>query len=107
MLWNLHAKDVVLDEDMKDHLERRLLFALTRFDPRILRVDVHVADHNGPKGGIDKSCRIVVRLRGLGDVVVKTADADWTVCIDRATTRIGAHVRRVLARRREYHGGPM
>jgi putative sigma-54 modulation protein len=107
MLWNLHTRDVELDAELKDHLERRLLFALSRFDPKILKVDVYVVDHNGPKGGIDKSCQIVVRLRGLSDVVVKTADADWTVCIDRSTTRIGQHVRRALARKREHQSRPV
>ena len=101
MLWNLHTNDVVLDVELKEHLERRLLFALSRFDPKILKVDVHLADENGPKGGLDKSCQIHVRLSGQADVVARTVDADWKVCIDLATTRAGHNVRRALARKRE------
>ena len=106
MLWNLHTKDVKLAPELHAHLDRRLLFALLRFDPKILKIDVHVADQNGPKGGIDKSCQIVVRLRGLSDVVVKTADTDWTVCIDRATNRIGPSVSRAIERSRTAQGRP-
>lgn len=102
MFWNLHTNGVKLDEELKAHLERRLLFALSRFSPRVRNVDVHLADHNGPRGGIDKSCHIVVRMRGMGDVVVKTVDAEWFVCIDRATTRIGQNVGRVITRKREH-----
>lgn len=107
MLWNLHTKDVELDVELKEHLERRLLFALSRFTPKIRNVDVHLADHNGPRGGIDKSCHIVVRLRGANDVVTKTVDAEWFVCIDRATNRIGQNVSRAITRQREHSSRPV
>lgn len=102
MLWNLHTNDVELNAELKEHLERRLLFALTRFAPKIRNVDVYLTDHNGPRGGIGKSCHIVVRLRGATDVVTKTVDAEWFVCIDRATNRIGQNVSRTIIRQREH-----
>lgn len=104
MLWNLHSSNVEWTQELKDHLERRLRFALSRFAPKISKVNIYVADHNGPKGGIDKSCQIIVQIPGLTNVVAKTVDTEWIACIDRATTRIGQNVRRALAWKHEHQG---
>ena len=100
MLWDLHASGVEIEQGLREHIERRLTFALSRFGPRVLKTVVYLTDNNGPKGGIDKSCLIVVRLRGLGEVIAEVVDTDWPVTIDRATTRIGHSVSRDLERQR-------
>lgn len=82
------------------HIERRLRFALSRFTGRIRRVNVFLADQNGPRGGIDKTCRILVRLADGGDVVAEVSDVDWVIAVDRATTRIGHSTGRQVERRR-------
>ena len=43
-----------LDDGLKDHIERRLRFALGRFAARIHRLTVRLTDVNGPRGGLDK-----------------------------------------------------
>lgn len=86
--------------ELAAHIERRLRFALSRFTGRMRRVNVFLADQNGPRGGIDKTCRIVVRLADGGDVVAEVSDVDWVIAVDRATTRIGHSTGRHLARRR-------
>lgn len=81
-------------------LAERLQFALGQFTGRIRRVDAFFEDLNGPRGGVDKACRIVVRLFDGGELVADVVDVDWQTAVDRATTRIGQSVRRELARRR-------
>lgn len=105
MLLELHARGVDVEHGLRDYVERRLNFALSRFGSRITKAAVHLTDTNGPKGGIDKSCQIVVRLRGLGDVVAEVVDSEWPATIDRATARIGQNARRSLDRRREFDRG--
>lgn len=100
MVWNVKGVSGKPDPELETHVERRLRFALTRFSGRIGRVSVFLADQNGPRGGIDKTCRIVVRLRAGGDVVAEVSDVDWEVAVDRATTRIGHTTGRELSRRR-------
>lgn len=80
------------------HAERRLRFALGRFASRVGRVAVRVADVNGPRGGTDKRCRIVVALGGAGTVVVEDRDADVYAAIDAAADRAGRLVARALHR---------
>jgi putative sigma-54 modulation protein len=100
MLWNLKSATGKVAPDLVAHVERRLRFALSRFSGRIRRVNVFLADQNGPRGGIDKTCRIVVRMKDGGDVVAEVNDVDWVIAVDRATTRIGHSTGRDLARRR-------
>lgn len=100
MKSELHSSGITAPQGLREHLDRRLLFALSRFESRISKVDVYLADENGPKGGLDKACRIVVRLRKLGDVTASIADSDWFVAIDRATTRIAHNLRREVERKR-------
>ena len=101
MLWNVKSDRGHVDPELTAHVERRLRFALSRFSGRIRRVNVFLADQNGPRGGIDKTCRIVVMLRDGGSVVAEVNDVDWVIAVDRATTRIGHSTGRELARRRE------
>ena len=101
MKWTLHAARIEIKPDIREHLDRRLTFALSRFASRIEKVDVFLTDQNGPKGGLDKSARVVVRTRGLGDLVAQVVDRDWGVTIDRVTSRLAQQFRRALERIRE------
>lgn len=100
MIWSLKQVGGRVSAACVAHIERRLQFALARFSGHIQRAQVVLEDQNGPRGGLDKSCRIVVRLREGGDVVAEVADVNWEVAVDRATTRVGHTVARRLARRR-------
>lgn len=100
MIWSLKQIGGRASAACVTHIERRLQFALSRFSGRIQRVQVILEDQNGPRGGLDKSCRIVVRLNEGGDVVAEVADVNWEIAVDRATTRVGHTVARRLARRR-------
>lgn len=86
--------------DAEDLLRRRLEFALGRFSERVLRVSARVADLNGPRGGIDKSCVITLHLQQSGrPIVIEDVDVDPFVAIDRAADRAGRTVARAVARR--------
>lgn len=102
MLWELHTSGVEIKKGLREYIERRLTFALSRFGPGVIKASVFLTDNNGPKGGIDKTCRIVVRLRGLNDVIADVVDTDWPVTVDRATARAGHNVSRALERRRDF-----
>lgn len=100
MHWELKARGVDLPDGLAVRIGERLGFALERFAPRIERVVVFLHDLNGPRGGIDKACRILVRVRGCGMVTAGVVDPDWWVAVDRATTRIGHTVSRSVDRRK-------
>jgi putative sigma-54 modulation protein len=101
MIWELKDKGARRPKGLEDHIERRLRFALSRFGSRIQKTIVFLQDGNGPKGGIDKVCRILVRTRGCGVMMAAVVDSDWVAAVDRATTRIGRTVARQIERHRE------
>ena len=96
MKWELKDAGTRRPSDLPDHIERRLRFALARFSDRIERVVVFLKDLNGPKGGIDKVCRILAKVRGCGVTLAAVVDSDWITAVDRATNRIGHAVSRDL-----------
>ena len=101
----LKTNAVEMVEDLQHRIDRRLRFALARFGDRIGRVVVYLSDLNGPKGGIDKSVRVLTRIDGVGLVVAMVVDSDWIVAVDRAAHRIGQNVARALIRQRQRTAG--
>ena len=89
-----------LDPAMIEHVERRLGFALGRFGGRIERVSVCLEDANGHRGGVDKLCRLVCRLRPRGELILEEHALDLTTAIDLGSDRLAGMVARELERRR-------
>jgi putative sigma-54 modulation protein len=100
MKLEIRREDVGISSEIQAHVERRLAFALGRFGGRIQRVAVYLADLNGPKGGVDKRCRLVARLGRAGTMIVEDRDADVTALIDRASERLASGIQRMLDRKR-------
>ncbi len=95
------SQNIVTPEN-RAFAKRRLLFALSRFDSRIKGVELMVGDNNGPRGGIDKLCRVTVKLRRLTEVYVSDIDADLLTAISRAANRIGRVVTRTIERSQKF-----
>jgi ribosome-associated translation inhibitor RaiA len=105
MNWLLKDQSSCRPDFLPDHIERRLRFALARFGSRVERVIVFLHDRNGPRGGIDKVCRVLARVQGCGVMTAAVVDADWTAAVDRAINRVGHTVSRHLDRLREQRVG--
>ncbi len=96
------GKKIKLDDDLKTHIDRRLSFALKKFNTDIERIEVSLSDENGPRGGIDKRCLIVVKLlRSLGRVTIEDHGKDFFTVVSRAADRISRAVSRALDRKRD------
>ena len=90
MKLGIRGRHMVLTAPLLAHVERRLRFALSRFEQKIRQIAVQVTDLNGPRGGFEKQCRVTVTL----SPALHTA-------IDRAADRLERSVTRELRRRRE------
>jgi putative sigma-54 modulation protein len=100
MRLDIHHQGVELDEETRRAIGHRLEVALARFEPRLLRAAVYVSEQNGPRGGVDKRCRVLVRLRRHGEVIVAADDADLFAAVHRAADRSAQALVRELDRRR-------
>lgn len=97
-----HVAGLDLGPELRVYGERRIQFALGRFAQRINRLDIHLKDENGPKGGVDKTCRLLARILPFGTIVIQDGDADIQALLDRAVDRLARSIRRELDRRRDY-----
>lgn len=79
----------------------RLLFALSRFDQKIDRVVLTLRDVNGPKGGVDKECKIQIMMHRGKDIIITDIDSEGRACIARAAERAGRTVARRMERLRD------
>lgn len=83
----------------RDYLRRKLQARLARFERRVERASVRIEDVNGPRGGIDKLCRIKVVLSGLPSVTVEEQHSVLRAALDGALRRIATAVGRAVGRR--------
>jgi ribosome-associated translation inhibitor RaiA len=96
----IQASNFPMTQVVRDHIKRRLDFALSTRREYIERILVRLSDVNGPRGGNDKCCRLQVTLPRLADVVVEDIEANLYVAIDRAADRASRTVARRLTRQR-------
>lgn len=71
----------------RDLALRRVQFAMRRLTWLVPRARVHLADVNGPRGGIDKRCRVEIKSDGGGSVVITSMAREWRSALDQALTR--------------------
>jgi len=94
------GRNVRLDANLKQFVERRLEFSIGRFAKRITDVHVRLADVNGPRGGLDQHCRITIHLHPRGEILIEDRAADMEAAVTQAASRAGQVIRRELERRR-------
>jgi ribosome-associated translation inhibitor RaiA len=82
------------------YVRGKLTRRLRKFAESIDRVSLRCEDVNGPRGGVDRVCRIKVVLRGLPTVVFEQRDDSLNAAVDLALDGVERAVRRALQRRR-------
>lgn len=100
MIWQLKAGTARIPSNLPQYIERKLRQSLARFGNRVTKVVVFLQDVNGPRGGVDKACRVLVKTRGCSGAVAWVVDPNWYAAIDRATARVGMIVSREVEKRR-------
>ena len=93
------SSELNLDLEVRELVFGRVHSALDRFENRIERVVVVGRDHNGPKGGIDKSCRATVHLIDGESITVTDQSTDFISAVSLAAERLGRSVARTFERR--------
>lgn len=86
---------------LRSYIERRVLFAMGRFADEIGNITVWIGDLNGPRGGVDKECKLQVALVAKGGLILCERDSDLYQAIDRVFDRAGHNISRQLDRRRQ------
>lgn len=104
MIWQLKDRGFGRPRDLPQHIERRLMTAVSRFSGRIQKIIVFLDDRIGLRGGMDKTCRILVKTHGYGVVAASATHADWMTAADQATAVVGRTLARHVTRHRLRRG---
>lgn len=101
MYINVHLSHDLPDTmELREHIDRRLGFALGKFGDKVSQVAVHLVDQNGPRGGVDIRCKIHVQLHPHGALFIEQDESSPEQAVDGAIHRLGQAVRRELERQR-------
>lgn len=96
----LKSRGFAVTEPLRLYVERRVAFAIDRCQSSVGRVVVDLEDVNGPKGGVDKACRISAEVPGLRTICVQVRDSNFAAAVDQACRRMGYRVHQLLRRGR-------
>jgi putative sigma-54 modulation protein len=94
----VRARNIGWNDELRQQVERSIAFAVDRHSGRIDRISVSVIDLNGPRGGVDKLCRITAHLRGSRPVSIMERGDDLMAIVNQAARRLGYRVGKKLHR---------
>lgn len=77
-----------MSRQLRDYAERRLAFALRRFQPQVRNVRVRLVDLNGPKRGIDARCSVMAQLTNGNQLFVEATTAWLFSSVTEAADRL-------------------
>lgn len=102
MRLTIHTSGIQATGSLKEYIERRVSFALDRFEESINSVSVTLEDTNGPRGGVDQMCRVRVQLIGQRrPIVAETTHEALRAAIDVSADCVGRSVARALDKKND------
>lgn len=76
-------------ERIESYFSKKIKEDLSRFEDKVTRVEVHLSDENGDKGGSnDKKCILEVRPQGLKPVAVSCQENTIEQALSGATKKM-------------------
>ncbi len=94
MKIHIRARDIEVTKALREHVELRLGFALSRFGEHIGRVSVHLSNSEEKRNGGEKLCRIKISVPRW--FKVQEADADVFAAVARAADKAARATARML-----------
>jgi putative sigma-54 modulation protein len=96
-----------LRPDDRAYIRHRLGRRLGKFGRSIERVSVRTEDVNGPRGGVDRVCRIKIVLKGLPSVLFECRELSLNVAVDGALAGAGCAARVAAQAHEAAQTGPL
>jgi hypothetical protein len=87
--------------EFRDLAEHRARFVMRRLAWKISRVQVQLSDVNGPRGGVDKRCQVLLKSGARSVLVISSTASDWRAALDTALARAARLLVRAWRRDRD------
>lgn len=105
MRFQIRSQGIDLTDDLQQHIQTRLNYAMARLGSQVSQIHIHLRDENGPRGGIAERCTVRTKIGGR-ELIIERTHSDIRTAISEACDRLGDAARRTLARgRMESHEG--
>ena len=101
MYIDVRATNIDLDDDFFMEHERRTFFALGPFADAIQTVSVVLTDTNGPRGGDDIACRVIIQAVDGWTITVAGLEQTPARALGQTVRRIRHALTREITRRRQ------
>lgn len=96
-------KHIEGNERLHNYLTEELSSSLERFADKLTRIEVHLSDENGGKGGDnDKRCLLEARIEGLKPVAVTNFDSNIDAAISGAIDKLKAALDTVFGKMKNH-----
>jgi ribosome-associated translation inhibitor RaiA len=96
------GRNITGSEGLAAHARTVIEGALARFSDRITRVEVHLSDENGARGGVeDKRCMMEARLEGRQPIAVTHQAATVEQAMEGAANKLKRAIESTIGRLRD------
>jgi putative sigma-54 modulation protein len=97
MLVNIQSRHFSLSAALSKYVKSKIQIMLSRYESKIISINVSLFDINGPKGGEDKCCKIIIKINGSSSIVVQETAEDLYDAINSCSRRTRRAVKRQLS----------
>lgn len=94
----IQTQGLLISRSDRDQIRSRIQQALARFGHKSIGATLHLQDTNGPKGGPDKDCHLVIELDDTTTVITDRG-ADLKSVVNRAIHRAVQTLRRQIGQK--------
>jgi putative sigma-54 modulation protein len=106
---DIRTKHMQATEAMRAHVTRKVEEALARHPGAVTRATLRASDINGPRGGNDLLCSLVLQGPRLGPLVGQVTHTDFYVATSKVIKKVGLALDQAVRRGRfssKRHGAP-
>ena len=97
MLVNIQSRHFSLSTALSKYVKSKIQIMQSRYESKIISINVSLFDINGPKGGEDKCCKIVIKINGASSIVVQQTAEDLYNAINTCSRRARRAVKRQIS----------
>ena len=97
MLVNIQSRHFSLSTALSKYVKSKIQIMQSRYESKIISINVSLFDINGPKGGEDKCCKIVIKINVTSSIVVQQTAEDLYNAINTYSRRARRAVKRQIS----------
>ena len=97
MLVNIQSRHFSLSAALSKYVKSKVQIMLSRYESKIISINISLFDINGPKGGEDKCCKIIIKINGGSSIVIQETAKDLYDAINTCSRRARRAVKRQLS----------